>query len=301
MSDIFSTSKDFAALLTIIDRIKISPIVGISRSLFFVLNRSFFKRWDAWWGNLSKFATISSSGLTLTEINLPPKRSNKISPGILFIKPPSTRRDFPFITGNKIPGKAAVALVASQIGPRSSTASSEVEIFTAQVKRGNHKSSIYLFLDNIFASSMTLFVAIIELYGKVYSLKALFEYDIFNNSNDSLIGFVSYLSEDKKLVYVDAVTSAELFESLKNYVYNETFQELSLADSNLVIRLNNDLNKATIEVPPSFVNNEPIVFSTEYILERRELLIIQSSNVNSSFLENNLWTPLFILKNKVQN
>ena len=133
------------------------------------------------------------------------------------------------------------------------------------------------------------------------SVPVVNKYDIFNNANDSLIGFVSYLSEDKTVVYVDAVTSAELFESLKNYVYNETFQELSLADSNLVIRLNNDLNKATIEVPPSFVNNEPIVFSTEYILERRELLIIQSSNVNSSFLENNLWTPLFILKNNIQN
>ena len=133
------------------------------------------------------------------------------------------------------------------------------------------------------------------------SVPVVNKYDIFNNSNDSLIGFVSYLSEDKTLVYVDAVTSAELFESLKNYVYNETFQELSLADSNLVIRLNNDLNKATIEVPPSFVNNEPIVFSTEYIMERRELLIIKSSDVNSSFLENNLWTPLFILKNNVQN
>ena len=133
------------------------------------------------------------------------------------------------------------------------------------------------------------------------SVPVVNNYDIFNNSNDSLIGFVSYLSEDKKLVYVDAVTSAELFESLKNYVYNETYQELSLADSNLVIRLNNDLNKATIEVPPSFVNNEPIVFSTEYIMERRDLLIIKSSNVNSSFLENNLWTPLFMLKNTVEN
>ena len=133
------------------------------------------------------------------------------------------------------------------------------------------------------------------------SVPVVNNYDIFNNANDSLIGFVSYLSEDKTLVYVDAVTSAELFESLKNYVYNETFQELSLADSNLVIRLNNDLNKATIEVPPSFVNNEPIVFSTEYIMERRDLLIIQYSDVNSSFLENNLWTPLYMLKNIVQN
>ncbi len=126
-------------------------------------------------------------------------------------------------------------------------------------------------------------------------------YDIFNDANDSLIGFVSYLSEDKELIYVDTAISADLLESLKNYVYNETFQELSLTDSNLIIRLNNDLNTATINVPPSFVNNEPIVFSTEYIMERRDLLIIQSSNVNSSFLEKNLWTPLFILNNTIQN
>ena len=133
------------------------------------------------------------------------------------------------------------------------------------------------------------------------SVPVVNDYDVFNNSSDSLIGFVSYLSEDKTLVYVDAVSNSDLFESLKDYVYNETFQELSLADSNLIIRLNNDMNSATIEVPPSFVNNEPIVFATEYNMERRELLIIQSSDVNASFLENNLWTPLFILKNNIQN
>ena len=58
------------------------------------------------------------------------------------------------------------------------------------------------------------------------SVPVVNDYDVFNNSSDSLIGFVSYLSEDKTLVYVDAVTNSELFESLKNYVYNETFQEL---------------------------------------------------------------------------
>ena len=133
------------------------------------------------------------------------------------------------------------------------------------------------------------------------SVPVVNNYDVFNNSSNSLIGFVSYLSEDKALVYVDAITNPDLFESLKKYVYNETFQELSLADSNLTIRLNNDMDSATIEVPPSFVNNEPIVFETEYNMERRELLIIQSSDVNTSFLENNLWTPLFILKNNIQN
>ena len=67
-------------------------------------------------------------------------------------------------------------------------------------------------------------------------------YDIFNNSGDSLIGFVSYLSEDNKYVYVDATINSTLYESLKDYVYNETLQELSLIESNLSIRLNNDLN-----------------------------------------------------------
>ncbi len=133
------------------------------------------------------------------------------------------------------------------------------------------------------------------------SVPVVNNYDIFNNSNDSLIGFVAYLSEDNSYVYVDSTINSELYESLKNYIYNETFQELTLTESNLVIRLNNDLNKVTIEVPPSFVNNEPIVFPTQYTMDRRDLLIIQSSNVNSSFLEKNLWTPLFLIINQYEN
>ena len=127
------------------------------------------------------------------------------------------------------------------------------------------------------------------------------KYDVLNEFNNSLIGFVSYLSEDGSYVYVDASINATLYESLQNYVYNETFQELSLKESNLIIRLNNDLNSATVEVQSSFVNNEPIVFATEYILARRELLIIQSSNVATSFLEKNLWTPLFLIHNTYEN
>ena len=126
-------------------------------------------------------------------------------------------------------------------------------------------------------------------------------YDIFNNSGDSLIGFVTYLSEDNKYVYVDATINSTLYESLKDYVYNETLQELSLTESNLSIRLNNDLNSVTVQVQPSFVNSKPVVFATEYVLDRRELMIIEASNVNSAYLEQNLWTPLFLLINSVQN
>lgn len=146
-------------------------------------------------------------------------------------------------------------------------------------------------LDDEYMSSVTAQV----------SVPVVNNYDIFNNTSDSLIGFVAYLSDDTEYVYVDATINFDLYESLKNYVYNETFQELSLTESNLIIRLNNDLNSATVEVPPSFVNNDPIVFATEYVLERRELMIIQSSNVNSAFLETNLWTPLFIIINQYEN
>ena len=116
-----------------------------------------------------------------------------------------------------------------------------------------------------------------------------------------MIGFVSYLSEDSKYVYVDATINPVLYESLKDYVYKETLQELSLTESNLSIRLNNDLNSVTVQVQPSFVNSKPIVFATEYVLDRRELMIIEASNVNSAYLEQNLWTPLFLLINSVQN
>ena len=133
------------------------------------------------------------------------------------------------------------------------------------------------------------------------SVPVVNKYDVFNSSDQSLIGFVSYLSEDAKYIYVDAVINADLLDSLKNYVYNETFQELSLTESNLSIRLNNDLDSAVIEVQTSFVNNEPVVFLTEYVLERRELMIIQSSNVNTAFLEKNLWTPLFQVLNIYEN
>ena len=133
------------------------------------------------------------------------------------------------------------------------------------------------------------------------SVPVVNKYDVFNSSDQSLIGFVSYLSEDAKYIYVDTVINSDLLDSLKNYVYNETFQELSLTESNLSIRLNNDLDSAVIEVQPSFVNNEPVVFATEYVLERRELMIIQSSNVNTAFLEKNLWTPLFQVLNIYEN
>ena len=44
-----------------------------------------------------------------------------------------------------------------------------------------------------------------------------------------------------------------------------------------------------------------IISSLSLFLARRELLIIQSSNVATSFLEDNLWTPLFLIYNTYEN
>ncbi len=128
------------------------------------------------------------------------------------------------------------------------------------------------------------------------SVPVVNSYEIFQASDNSLIGFVSYLSEDNLDIYIDAVINSSSYASLQNYVYNETFTELSLSESNLAIKLNNDLDLATIEVPPSFVDSKPVVFSETYEMDRRDMIIIKVSNVNTLYLEENMWTPLFSMK-----
>ncbi len=130
------------------------------------------------------------------------------------------------------------------------------------------------------------------------SVPVVNSYEMFNSMDSSLIGFVSYLSDDSNEIYIDAVINSNSYESLKDYVYNESFQEMSLGDSILSVRLNNDLDSSIVEIPPSFVDSVPIVFPETYEMERRDLIIITVSNVNSLFLENNLWTPLFSMSNQ---
>ena len=129
------------------------------------------------------------------------------------------------------------------------------------------------------------------------SVPVVNKYEIFNNLENSLIGFVSYLSEDKQKIFVDAIINSDFYESLQNYVYNESFTDLSLAESNLSVKLNNDLDISKIEVPPSFVDSQPIVFSETFTMERRDLITIKVSDVNTLFLEENMWTPIFSMIN----
>ena len=118
--------------------------------------------------------------------------------------------------------------------------------------------------------------------------------DVIND----LIGFRSYVSDDSSLVYVDAIINNNLFDELKKYVYDQTFQDLKLSESKLIINLNNDLGNVTIWVMPSFVDNKPIAMEEKFDLQKRQKLIIETSNVANAHLEKSSWTPILSIVNK---
>jgi len=116
-----------------------------------------------------------------------------------------------------------------------------------------------------------------------------------------LIGFRSYISDDQSFIYVDAIINNNLFEELKKYVYDQTFQELKLSESKLIINLNNDLRNAIVWVMPSFVDNYPIAMEKKFDLQKRQKLIIETSNVANAHLENSSWTPILSIVNNFKS
>ena len=116
-----------------------------------------------------------------------------------------------------------------------------------------------------------------------------------------LIGFRSYISDDQSFIYVDAIINNNLFEELKKYVYNQTFQELKLSESKLIINLNNDLRNASVWGMPSFVDNNPIAMEKKFDLQKRQKLIIETSNVTNAHLENSSWTPILSIVNNFKS
>ena len=113
-----------------------------------------------------------------------------------------------------------------------------------------------------------------------------------NNIPDDLIGFQTYLSDDNSYVFLDAIINENLLKQLKEYVYEQTFQELTLLDSKLIINLNNDIGTSKVLIMPSFVDGKAIAFETEYELQKREKLIIETSNVSNAHLEESFFTPI---------
>ena len=113
-----------------------------------------------------------------------------------------------------------------------------------------------------------------------------------NSITNDLIGFHAYFSDDRAYVYVDTIINDKSFKELKNYVYEQTFQELKLSESKLIIHLNNDLRDAAVWIMPSFVDSKPIAIETEFQLQIRQKLIIETSNVSNSYLEQNFWAPI---------
>ncbi len=118
--------------------------------------------------------------------------------------------------------------------------------------------------------------------------------DLFNKSNNSLVGYLSRKYEDNPNIYVYIILNTNLFSNLSDYVESETFTPLSLEESKFVVNLNNDINEANIDVYPSYVDSEPIVWTTNYKLGKREKITISNSNVSSAHLQSNSWTPIFV-------
>ena len=119
----------------------------------------------------------------------------------------------------------------------------------------------------------------------------------FETQNKSLVGYVSTLNEEEKKTEVYLVVNLQKLENLSDYVENETFQKLSLADSNFKINLNNDIDNLKVAIYPSIVDGVPIVYPTFFDLSKREKITIENSNVTSMHLEIEGWTPLFYFNN----
>lgn len=119
--------------------------------------------------------------------------------------------------------------------------------------------------------------------------------DLFNKSNQSLVGYLSKSFENDSRINVYLILNKSLFNNLSSYIENKTFQDLSLEESKFQLNLNNDIEEVNIEVYPSYVDSKPIVWRTSYDMKKREIISIVSSNVHAAHLELNSWTPIFYI------
>ena len=118
----------------------------------------------------------------------------------------------------------------------------------------------------------------------------------FNSENKSLIGYQSTIWEGQTKPFVYINLNLNKFESLSDFIENETFQTLSLEEGIFKVSVNNDIETLKLSVFPSIVDGEPIVFRTSYDLGKRQNLIIESSNISAIHLQKNGWAPLFIFE-----
>ena len=108
----------------------------------------------------------------------------------------------------------------------------------------------------------------------------------FNSENKSLIGYQSTIWEGQTKPFVYINLNLNKFESLSDFIENETFQTLSLEEGIFKVSVNNDIETLKLSVFfPSLVDGEPIVFRTSYDLGKRQNLIIESSNISAIHLQ----------------
>ena len=102
-------------------------------------------------------------------------------------------------------------------------------------------------------------------------------------------------------IFVIAMLNLNKYELLKKRMNDKFFQSINLADSKIIVILNNDERESfdfhTVGV---FVDNYPKNEGTWHSLNRRQRMEIKLSNVGAGSLARRGFARVFVLENKTE-
>lgn len=100
---------------------------------------------------------------------------------------------------------------------------------------------------------------------------------------NSLFGILASAGEEHITVFM--ALDLEEYAAVSDKVESEFFQDLELENSTLKFEVNNDGRETMgFRVSGAFVNAEPVVFTKEYSLERRQKVDVTLSDVRVAYL-----------------
>ena len=100
---------------------------------------------------------------------------------------------------------------------------------------------------------------------------------------ESLFGIIASAGEENISVFM--VLDLEGYEALRDRVQSEFFGDMELESSNLEYIISNDSRETeSFQISGSFLNAEPVVFTKEFTLERRQKVDIRLSDVRVAYL-----------------
>ncbi len=114
--------------------------------------------------------------------------------------------------------------------------------------------------------------------------------------SSSLFGILAEAQDDGDIL-VTVANNSDKFRVLNERVDGEFHQSIDLAESEIILVLNNDEREPiTYLVGGVFLNGQPIYYDEEFSLKRRHTAEIKLSNVGAAYLEKNEYaTPLVLV------